>query len=133
MEISVDFDVFKEITARRTSESVTENDVLRGVFGLPPVSRNVRNGVGDGQGGTPFVTGNVKFPAGTEFRVEYLGKEYLGSVREGALVLDSTGQAYKSLSGAALAVTGGIQVNGWRFWSCRKPGQPDWKKVERLR
>ena len=33
--IQIDFDVFKEITARRKSEAVSENDVLREVLGLP--------------------------------------------------------------------------------------------------
>jgi hypothetical protein len=32
--IEVDFEVFKALTARREQESVTPNDVLRGLLGL---------------------------------------------------------------------------------------------------
>jgi hypothetical protein len=33
-QIGVDFEVFKELTARRASESVTYNDVIRELLGV---------------------------------------------------------------------------------------------------
>ena len=36
MQIEIDFEVFKELTARRTHEGHTYNEVLRDVLGLKP-------------------------------------------------------------------------------------------------
>ena len=128
--IEVDFDVFKAITARRSSEDVTENDVLREVFGLPrqasatTPSRRVPADSAD------WVAKGVRFPAGTEFRAIYKGQTYLARVEGGALVLD--GKRYDSPSPAAVSITGSA-VNGWRFWEARLPGQSGWKMIESLR
>lgn len=40
MTIDIDFDVFKELTRRRSSEEVTYNDVIRELLGLG-VKKNV--------------------------------------------------------------------------------------------
>ena len=43
--IEVDFDVFKALTMKRSSEEITENDVLRGLLGLPALRKSgSRNG-----------------------------------------------------------------------------------------
>ncbi len=127
--IEIDFEVFKAITARRPSEDVTENDVLRELFGLPrrkpatpaapaPIAAN------------DWVAKGVRFPAGTDFRAVHKGQTYLARVQGGALVLN--GKRYDSPSAAAVAVTGSA-VNGWRFWEARMPGDSAWKMIESLR
>lgn len=126
--ISVDFDVFKAITARRPSEDVTENDVLRQLFGLPtahgaqPVEP--RRQPGD------WISKGVRFPQGTQARANYKGQLHLAEVKDGALVMH--GKRYESPSAAAMAITRN-PVNGWTFWEVKLPGQGDWKSMKELR
>jgi len=126
--IDVDFDVYKAITLRRTSEEVTPNDVLRQVLGLPnrkdPTAPSPKAEPGD------WITKGVRFPAGTEFRAKYKGQTWLGRVEGSALALN--GKRYDSLSAAAISITNS-PVNGWTFWECRLPGQGAWKIIKALR
>jgi hypothetical protein len=126
--IDVDFDVYKAITLRRSSEEVTANDVLRQVLGLPnkrePTVPSPRMETGD------WVTKGVRFPAGTEFRAKYKGQTWLARVDDGALTMN--GKRYDSPSAAAIAITDN-PVNGWTFWECRLPGQGTWRILKALR
>lgn len=128
--INVDFEVFKELTMRRRSEAMTENDVIRELLGL---SRHVPE---EGQpsaaakGGTPWVVKGVTFPHGTEFRVTYKGQQYTGVVRNGCLIMD--GKPFTSPSAAAVSITGN-NVNGWNFWECRFPETSQWQLIGTLR
>ena len=126
--IEVDFDVFKALTARRASEDVTENDVLRQLLGLP--SKKSAPGAMAPAGAGDWVTKGVRFPAGTEFRATYKGQTHLGRVEGGALVLND--KRYDTPSAAAMSITGN-PVNGWTFWEARTPGQAGWKMIKSLR
>jgi hypothetical protein len=126
--IDVDFDVFKALTARRPSEEVTENDVLRELFRLPP--KNPAPASGDGPAPGEWVAKGVRFPAGTEFRASYKGQIYLARVEGGALVLD--GESFHSPSKAAMTITK-THLNGWNFWECRFPGKSSWQLIKTLR
>jgi hypothetical protein len=125
--IEIDFDVFKEITSRRTSEDVTVNDVLREVFRLPP--RRGEKPVSQ-SGGKPWVTKGIIFPDGTEFRATYKGQNYNAEVKGGALVLNGT--RFSSPSSAAISITKN-SVNGWVFWECKIPGEDRWRLIKNLR
>jgi hypothetical protein len=133
--IEVDFDVFKALTQRRPAESVTENDVLRELLGLPPASRNPLSAhmptaiVPPLEPGA-WVSKGVRFPAGTEFRAHYKGETHLARVEKGALVLN--GQRYDTPSAAAMSITGS-PVNGWTFWECRVPGSAAWQMIRMRR
>jgi hypothetical protein len=126
--IEVDFDVFKALTARRPTEDVTENDVLRQLFRLPvresPLTTTDTPSVED------WVTKGVRFPAGTELRATYKGHIYLGRVSGGAVVLGS--ERFASPSAAAMSITQ-HPVNGWTFWECRLPAQRKWTTIKELR
>ena len=150
--ISIDFDVFKVITARRASANVSENDVLRDVFGLPtkPTSETGNRGGTNGAGESlprssrfsadaapnlhtvsrEWRSKGVRFPEGTEFRARYKGLLYLGRVSDGALVVN--GMPFNSPSSAAMSITGN-PVNGWTFWECRFPGKKSWQTIKSLR
>jgi hypothetical protein len=126
--IQVDFDVFKALTMRRSSEDVTENDVLRQLLGLP-----ARKGTPSPSGAPApgdWITKGVRFPAGTEFRATYKGQTYLARVEGGTLLLSGT--RFDSPSAAAMSITQN-PVNGWRFWEARLPGQAGWTIIESLR
>jgi hypothetical protein len=129
--IDVDFDVFKALTAMRSSESVSYNDVLRDVLRLgkpkqplPPTPVNGSAVAGD------WVTKGVRFPAGTEFRANHKGHTHLAKVENGALVLG--GRRFDTPSSAAMAITKN-SVNGWIFWECRLPNQSSWQLITALR
>ena len=129
--IEVDFEVFKELTVRRTSESVTENDVIRGLLGLNPVVSSPESHPKSVEAGRfPWVCKGVSFPHGTEFRATYKGQLYTGKVENGALVVE--GERFTSPSAAAVSITGN-PVNGWRFWECLLPGTSRWKVIANLR
>lgn len=56
------------------------------------------------------------FPAdGTKCRFNYAGKEFLGQVENGALVVDGIEGRHNSFSAASVAVTG-TSRNGWNDW-----------------
>jgi hypothetical protein len=122
----VDFEVFKELTLRRATESTTYNDVLRGLLGLPPTVTGAAAQTDDGA----WEYRGVRFPSRTEFRAKYKGKTYSAKIEEGRLMLD--GKVVGSPSEAAHQITG-TNVNGWRFWECRLPGEARWRVIEALR
>ena len=128
--IEVDFEVYKQLTVRRTTEEISYNDVIRELLGLKrPARPNSPSQSGDGAQ-DDWVTKGVRFPVGTEFRAIYKGQTHTGRVEAGALALNGT--RYDSPSAAAVAITNNA-VNGWRFWECRLPGKSGWQVIESLR
>jgi hypothetical protein len=126
--IEIDFDVFKALTARRATEDVSENDVLRQLLRLPP--SRISAVKSDNPGPEDWVTKGVRLPVGTELRAIYKGQTHMARVSAGALVFNS--QRFNSPSAAAMSVTGN-PVNGWTFWECRLPGQGRWTSLKDLR
>lgn len=127
--IDIDFDVFKALTARRTSEQVTHNDVLRVLLRLPPAQLSPAN-PSEQASGPDWIAKGVRFPVGTEFRARYKGKIVTGHVDAGALLVN--GERFDSPSAAAISITGN-SVNGWAFWECRIPGKSSWQLLKSLR
>lgn len=128
--IQIDFDVFKAITARRATEDMTENDVLRQLLGLShkggqASATGTRHSPGD------WVAKGVRFPQGTQARAKYKGQLHLAEVRDGGLMYN--GKRYDSPSSAAMAVTNNTPVNGWTFWEVKLPGSGDWQAMKLLR
>lgn len=127
--IEVDFDVFKQLTIRRTTEDVSYNDVIRELLGLGQDKAQTSKGETD-ISPNDWIAKGVRFPTDTEFRATYKGQVRTGRVEGGALIVD--GKRFESPSAAAVAITGS-PVNGWRFWECRLPGKPSWQPIENLR
>jgi predicted CopG family antitoxin len=128
MTIDIDFDVFKELTHRRSSEEVTYNDVIRELLGLSIKRRVPIVGTTTARG--DWVTKGVRFPLGTEFRANYKSQTYRGKVEDGKLIVDN--KRFDSASAAAGEITG-KSVNGWTFWECRMPGESKWQTIKFLR
>jgi hypothetical protein len=130
--IDIDFDVFKELTVRRSTPDVTENDVLRQLLGLKPIAliNDHSNGSDIPSSGIPWTSKGVTFPHGTKFRAEYGGRSYYARIENGSIVYE--GKSYKSPSAVANAVTGN-SVNGWGFWECQLPGKSDWVLIGEFR
>ena len=133
--IEVDFDVYKALTLRRPTESVTANDVLRELLGLPRASHvsysaQMPAAIVPPTDPGAWISKGVRFPHGTEFRAHYKGETHLARVEKGALVYNN--KRYDSPSAAAMAITGS-PVNGWTFWECRMPGQAAWQIIKARR
>jgi hypothetical protein len=126
--IEIDFEVYKALTARRQSEEVTENDVLRQLLNLP--QKADASGQADTPGAEDWIIKGVRLPAGTELRATYKGETYLARVADRALLL--SGKWFSSPSAAAMSITS-HPVNGWVFWQCRLPGRANWSLLGELR
>jgi hypothetical protein len=128
--IEVDFEVLKELMARRESEAVTYNDVIRRLLGLATSTRGFGRSPIEVNARGAWTTKGVTFPVGTEFRGAHKGRTHMGVVENGAFVVN--GKSYDSPSAAAVAITGN-PVNGWTFWECRRPGETRWQVLKGLR
>lgn len=145
MQVEIDFEVFKGLTARLTSEADTYNEVIRRLLGLPATEASLLPGefdvpgqpaVAHGEGVLAQLAGgvwfsNVYFPNGTMFRATYKGKTYRARVQNSQWV-DEFGLMRKSPSDAASAISN-TNVNGWRFWFVRRPQDEDWQRMDALK
>jgi hypothetical protein len=125
--IEVDFEVFKELTKRRDTESVTYNDVIRDALDLgsrPPQTQN-------GAASKGAIFKGVFFPDGTQFRATYKGRTYTAEINGSAWV-GNDGTTRTSPSEAAVRITG-KNWNGWLFWRCKRPGDTSWVLINELR
>jgi len=141
--IEIDFEVYKALTARRASEGDSLNDVLRRLLGFGQGGAVIKRHFDFSQGRVPaaapasgqndkndwFYKG-IRFPAGTDFRARYRGQLHHAKIEQGSMALN--GKRVQSPSDAAREITGN-NVNGWRFWQCRLPGEAGWRRLDSLR
>lgn len=127
--IDVDFEVYKALFLRRDSESMTFNDVLRGLLELGPAEGAAPANDAGRRGGCIF--DGIAFPEGTAFRKTYKGQTYTAEIKNGRWI-GADGTPRKSPSDAAVSITKN-NVNGWRFWECKRPGDPGWQLMDNLR
>lgn len=128
MQVEIDFEVFKALTAMRVSESTTYNDVLRRMLNLPDAAPTPTPA--GSVTGRSFIAEGVEFPHGTEFRMRHKGRWFTAKVSDGSLV--QNGKGYPSVSKPACEITS-TSVNGWKYWECRFPGHSDWQSIDTLR
>lgn len=132
--IDVDFDVFKELTARRKHESHTYNDVIRDLLGLaqrkPGPFETVAHALNRGRDGQSFALRGGELPHGTQLRAVYKGKEFRAIIDDGEW-LDQERTPQSSPSAAAKNITG-TNVNGLRFWHAKRPGDREFLRLDIL-
>jgi hypothetical protein len=131
--IDVDFDVYRELTSRRTSEAISYNDVLRELLGLPP--KAFAPDKQETRPTAPPVSGDWKarggiFAEGTEIRLTHKGVVYQGRVDKGAFVMK--GKTFATVEELAGEITQG-NPKEWIFWSQRKPGESNWTELKAFR
>ena len=126
MQVDIDFDVYKALTALRRSEDHSYNDVLRERLKLPvgTSSEPQLRGIGGAAG---RLLGGRYLPSGTELRATYKGRLYNAFIKGGELV-DEGGTAHASASAAARAITKN-SVNGLAFWEAKRPGDIHFQKL----
>lgn len=129
--IEIDFEVYKTLTSKRETESMSYNDVIRGLLELAEVKSKVPlpYSLSDTIN-KDWVYKGVCFPAGTELRASYKGQLHYAIVENGHFVVN--GESVTSPSVAAKIITN-TNVNGWMFWECRFPGESIWKLIKNLR
>jgi hypothetical protein len=141
MQVEVDFDVFKALTALRLHEGHTYNDVLRDLLHLGQVkSYKIQPSsiaTAEPAIGTPTLTSSnglwlrgLFLPDGTLLRGSYKGKLHQAQIENGGWH-DERGQQHTSPSAAAYAISN-TNINGWRFWEAKRPSDTDWRKLETL-
>ena len=143
MQIEIDFDVFKALTARRRTESHTFNDVIREMLDIdhgqtvhddPPLwqaASRIVNSLVIAQGPTKgILLRGVFLPNGTVLRATYKGALFEAKVVDGVWVAED-GASFKSPSAAATAITQ-TNVNGWRFWEAKRPSDTEWRRLDRM-
>jgi hypothetical protein len=141
MQIEIDFNVFKALTALRESEADSYNSVIKRLLALPaetnevkiaealfghPLSAETRASIGYG-----VWFGSVHLPEATKLRANYKGTTYWAEIRGGKWV-DDQGKFRTSPSDAASAISG-TNVNGWRFWHAQRPGDTEWRRLDELK
>lgn len=161
VQIDIDFDVYKALTLLRKNEEDSYSHVLRrllqnAVPALPQSQSEIdrvtqfnenltqkiqranegltgvdRNSYIDThlKGGAWF--NNVLFPEGTELKGTYKGTTYYARIK-GSQWVGNDGIVRKSPSDAASSISH-TNVNGWRFWHARRPGDTEWKRLDKLR
>jgi hypothetical protein len=145
VQIEIDFEVFKALTARLENETDTYNEVIRRALGLPasesallpgqvdipglPVPAQSGGALGQLTGGVWF--SNIFFPNSTIFRATYKGKTYRARIQNSQWI-DELGNLRTSPSDAASAISQ-TNVNGWRFWFVRRPLDEDWQRMDALK
>jgi hypothetical protein len=155
VQIEIDFEVFKSLTNLRLTEADSYNAVIRRLLNLPnSTPRNALSGLEGPQANAlaPFAStqrvqdsvpnalltaiggawfGNTHFPEGTLFRATYKGQTFSAEVKNG-LWIGQDGITRTSPSEAAGAISG-TNVNGWRFWHAKRPGDPSWKRMDEFK
>jgi hypothetical protein len=144
MQIEIDFEVFKALTAKLVDEGDTYNEAIRRLLGLPATEARLLPGEIDVPGLPAAYSGNalaaysggvyfsnVFFPDGTMFRATYKGKTYRAWIKNSQWI-DELGQIRTSPSDAASAISH-TNVNGWRFWFVRRPHDEDWQRMDALK
>lgn len=133
-QIEIDFEVFKELTARRTHEGHSCNDVIRDLLGLPkPIGRIVSDTLApllDASGAKGFALRGGSLPEGTKLKAIYKNKEFQAAIRNGRWI-DENDQEHSSPSAAATAITN-TTVNGLRFWYAKRPSDATWTRLDTM-
>ncbi|WP_460766592.1 hypothetical protein [Niabella terrae] len=152
--IEIDIEVYKRIESERNGFEETPNEILRRLLRISQVGKRsskvssvstqitsppndsgsktseIRN---SSPAGTPkdwFFEG-VRLLEGTRLRKWYHGKQYHAVISNGGICFEE--KYYKTPSAAAMAVTGGMPVNGWLFWEYYDAPVYTWKKLQELR
>lgn len=134
MQIEIDFEVYKQLTARRLHEEHSYNDVLRELLNLPAQASEA---IGPSSA-TPSLPGEARgfalrtgtLPDGTQLKAAYKKTEYRAEISNGRWI-DEAGNEHSSPSAAASAISN-TNVNGLRFWQAKRPQDRDWTRLDIL-
>ena len=75
--------------------------------------------------------GGVPLPDGTQLRMNYHGRMHYAYMHNARFCV--SGKYADSPSGAACLIASGKHLNGWDYWSARRPDDEDWIPLWKLR
>ena len=146
--IAIDVEVHKRIEAARLSFEESENAILCRLLRIgeaqsksapePAAQPRRAKGGGAADGGWSKIGRHgrtVFLPDGTLLRAAYGGRTVEGEVKDGAWLVN--GAAYNSPSAALIANVqtkdgSPVNLNGWRHWEVRRPGEEVWLRLSEL-
>jgi hypothetical protein len=143
MQIEIDFEVYKALTALRKHERHGYNDVIRELLELDPLihpdsvvgrmskaSAEIASAFTSAPSTSGFSSRGLFLPDGTLLRAVYKNALYQAQIVEGRWI-DEHGQEHSSPSGAANHITK-TTVNGWRFWEAMRPSDLEWRRLDKF-
>jgi hypothetical protein len=133
-QIEVYFEDFKALTQCLRSADETLADVVHRLLqesaDLEPVKNSHAPPPSQQQKGSGIWIKKTHLPDGTELKAVYKGSNYFATISAGRWV-NRNGEIATSPSQAASAITG-TNVNGWRFWFAKRPGDVQWRRLDML-
>jgi negative regulator of replication initiation len=139
--IEIDFDVHRLIELERRGFDEPENAALRRLLKLP--ASHADTGLAHAtprkdavSGGGAWLWKGVTLPQGTEVRMDYAGQIVRGTIENGRWLIN--GEAFKSPSdaaGSSVVTKDGTHpnLNGWMYWEVKRPGDPNWRRLQSLK
>ena len=134
--IEIDFDIHKLIERERLSFSETPNQVLKRVLGLATAEPPKKSFQAERPHEKAWSWKGVSLPSGTELRMEYNGRQYMGLVKDGKWHVEGTDYTSPSAAAGAVARTKSGQktsLDGWIYWNFRRPGEARFTPISSLR
>jgi hypothetical protein len=134
--IEIDIEVYKRIEMDRQSFNEKPNDILRRHYGIVQAPKALEPKPPE-VGGRPWSGKGVILPHGTQLRMEYNSRSHFGEIIDGQWHVE--GKVYATPSGAAKDVGQTKSgkplpsLDGWLYWSAKKPGSSGWMDLKSLR
>lgn len=134
--IEIDFDVHKAIENERRGFDESPNEALRRLLRLPERKSSQSRASDASAKQKDWTDKGVVLPHGTELRMEYSGRTYIGKILDGEWVIGD--MKFDSPSGAASGVAltrkgKRTRLDGWKYWFVRRPSETSWVFLESLR
>ena len=139
--IEIDFDIHKLIEKDRRNFEETPNTVLRRLLGLS-VSREQTTGpTGQSNEENQPMEGawtgkGITLPAGTQLRMNYLGQQYFGVIKDASwFVGEKRFLSPSAAAGKSVRTKSGYPtlLNGWNYWQVKRPSDERWQSLKALR
>lgn len=138
MQIDVEFSTWKQLTGLLEDEGDSYDAVIRRLLTAGPGNAAPPR-LGDPPEAAPPMEPregayfkDVFLPDGTEMRATHRGKTYFAKISGSEWIDGTTGQRRNSPSQAAYFITNN-HVNGWLFWSVKRPNDEAWHSLNALR
>lgn len=126
MQIEIDFDVYKALTALRQNEDHSYNDVLRDLLQLGSLTNHAKSASEMPPSQSGRMLAGRFLPDGSALRAVYKQQPYMAEISEGRLIYN--GEEFQSASAAAREITK-TNVNGLTFWEVKRPQDSRWRRL----
>ena len=136
-QIEIDFDIHKLIEAERRSFDEAPYVALRRLLKLSdviPVA--LAKGPAAPSAKRSWSDRGVTLPHGTELHMDYNGRNYDGTIEDGAWLVGNKRFSSPSAAASEVCITrngGKTLLNGWIYWRARLPNSSEWLSLSSMR